>query len=66
LATKDNVVTAAIIAKNPPKKPEKKFLIKNSPCSIGLNQDEPKLLAKVNAILEQAKKDGELNALSVK
>lgn len=66
LVATGNVVAAAIIAKNPPKKPETKFLIKNSPCSIGLNQDEPKLLAKVNAILEQTKKDGELNALSVK
>ncbi|AMP00870.1 bacterial extracellular solute-binding s, 3 family protein [Collimonas arenae] len=66
LVATGNVVAAAIIAKNPPKKPETKFLIKNSPCSIGLNQDEPKLLAKVNAILAQTKKDGELNAISVK
>lgn len=61
-----NVVAAAIIAKNPPKKPETKFLIKNSPCSIGLNKDEKKLLDKVNAILAETKKDGELNAISVK
>jgi len=66
LVATGNVVAAAIIAKNPPKKPETKFLIKNSPCSIGLSKDEPKLLAKVNAILAQTKKDGELNALSVK
>jgi len=66
LVATGNVVAAAIIAKNPPKKPETKFLIKNSPCSIGLNLDEPKLLAKVNAILAQTKKDGELNAISVK
>ncbi|QRX81139.1 transporter substrate-binding domain-containing protein [Glaciimonas sp. PAMC28666] len=61
-----NVVAAAIIAKNPPKKPETKFLIKDSPCSIGLNKDEKKLLNKVNAILAETKKDGELNAISVK
>ncbi|MEM4986364.1 transporter substrate-binding domain-containing protein [Collimonas sp. H4R21] len=66
LVATGNVVAAAIIAKHPPKKPETKFLIKNSPCSIGLNKDEPKLLDKVNAILAQTKKDGELNALSVK
>ncbi|AMO94454.1 bacterial extracellular solute-binding s, 3 family protein [Collimonas fungivorans] len=66
LVATGNVVAAAIIAKNPPKKPETKFLIKNSPCSIGLSKDEPKLLDKVNAILAQTKKDGELNALSVK
>ena len=61
-----NVVAAAIIAKNPPKKPETKFLIKDSPCAIGLNKDEKKLLNKVNAILAETKKDGELNAISVK
>jgi polar amino acid transport system substrate-binding protein len=61
-----NVVAAAIIAKNPPKKPETKFLIKNSPCSIGLNKDEPKLLQKVNAIIAESRKDGSLNAISVK
>ena len=66
LVATGNVVAAAIIAKNPPKKPETKFLIKNSPCSIGLNKDEPKLLAKVNEILAQTKKDGELNAVSMK
>lgn len=61
-----NVVAAAILAKNPPKKPEPKFLIKNSPCFIGLNKGEPKLQAKVNAILAEVKKDGELNAITVK
>ncbi|WP_407928099.1 transporter substrate-binding domain-containing protein [Collimonas humicola] len=66
LVATGNVVAAAIIAKNPPKKPETKFLIKNSPCSIGLNKDEKKLLDKVNAILAATKKDGELNAISVK
>jgi polar amino acid transport system substrate-binding protein len=61
-----NVVAAAILARNPPKKPETKFLIKNSPCSIGLNKDEPKLLQKVNAIIAESRKDGSLNAISMK
>jgi polar amino acid transport system substrate-binding protein len=61
-----NVVAAAIIAKNPPKKPETKFLIKNSPCFIGLNKDEPKLLAKINAIIAESRKDGSLNAIALK
>ena len=61
-----NVVAAAIIAKNPPKKPETKFLIKNSPCFIGLNKDESKLLQKVNAIIAESRKDGSLNAISMK
>jgi polar amino acid transport system substrate-binding protein len=61
-----NVVAAAILAKNPPKKPETKFLIKNSPCYIGLNKDEPALKAKLDAILAEAKRDGSLNAISRK
>lgn len=33
-----NVVAAAILARNPPKKPMVKVLIKNSPCFVGLQQ----------------------------
>lgn len=61
-----NVVAAAILAKNPPKRPELKFLIKNSPCFIGLNKGEAALLAKVNAIITAAKGDGSLTAISQK
>ena len=60
------MIAAAIFARNPPKKPETKFLIKNSPCFIGLNKNEPALLAKVNDILATAKKDGSLSAISQK
>lgn len=66
LVATGNVVAAAILARNPPKKPEQKFLIKDSPCVIGLNKDEPKLLARVNAILAESKKDGTLAAISQK
>lgn len=66
LVATGNVIAAAIIAKNPPKKPETKFLIKDSPCSIGMNKGEEKLQAKVNAIIAQAKKDGSLSALTEK
>jgi polar amino acid transport system substrate-binding protein len=61
-----NVVAAAILAKNPPKRPEPKFLIKNSPCYVGLNKNEPALMEKVNAIIADAKKDGSLNKISEK
>jgi polar amino acid transport system substrate-binding protein len=64
LIASGNVVAAAILARNPPKKPEPKFLIKNSPCSIGLNKGEPRLLAKINLLLEQGKKDGSLDRIS--
>lgn len=61
-----NVVAAAILARNPPKRPEVKFLIKNSPCYIGMNKNEPALLEKVNAIIAAAKADGTLNAIAQK
>ena len=66
LVATGNVVAAAIIARNPPKKPEIKFLIANSPCYVGLNKGEPKLLEKVNAIIAAARKDGSLNAIAQK
>lgn len=66
LVATGNVVAAAIIAKNPPKKPEIKFLIKNSPCYIGLAKNEPALLAKVDAAIAAAKADGSLGAIAKK
>jgi polar amino acid transport system substrate-binding protein len=61
-----NIVAAAIIAKNPPRRPEPKFVIKDSPCFVGLNKNEGRLLAKVNGAITQAKTDGTLNAMSKK
>lgn len=61
-----NVVAAAILARNPPKRPESKFLIKNSPCYVGLNKNEAALLAAVNDVIAKAKTDGSLNAISEK
>jgi len=61
-----NVVAAAILAKNPPKKPETKFLIKNSPCYIGLNKGEAALLAAVNAAIAKSRQNGSLNQVSQK
>jgi polar amino acid transport system substrate-binding protein len=61
-----NIVAAAILAKNPPRRPEPKFVIKNSPCFVGMNKNEPRLLAKVDAAIAQSKKDGSLEAMSEK
>lgn len=66
LVATGNVVAAAILERNPPKRPEIKFLIKNSPCYIGLNKNEPALLAKVNDIITSAKADGALDKISEK
>src|SRR3990170_891822 len=57
-----NIVAAAILAKNPPIRPEVKFLIRNSPCHVGLNKGEARLLEAVNAIITRARADGSLNA----
>jgi len=61
-----NVTAAAIIERDPPRKPEPKFLIKNSPCYVGLNKDEPELMAKVNEIIAASIADGRLNAIAEK
>jgi polar amino acid transport system substrate-binding protein len=61
-----NIVAAAILSKNPPRRPEPKFVIKNSPCFVGMNKNEPRLLAKVDAAIAQSKKDGTLEAMSQK
>jgi polar amino acid transport system substrate-binding protein len=61
-----NVVAAAIAAKNPQRPPLLKFVIKSSPCYVGLNKNEPKLMAKLNEIIAKAKSDGELEKLSEK
>lgn len=61
-----NVVAAAIAEKSPRRAPVSKFVIKDSPCFIGLNKEEPKLLAKINAIIDKAKASGELNRISEK
>jgi len=59
-----NTVAAAIAEKVPARAPTLQFVIKDSPCYIGLNKDEPKLLAKINEIITQAKASGEIGKLS--
>lgn len=61
-----NVIAAAISEKSPARAPMVKFVIKDSPCYVGLNKDEPKLLAKVNEIIAKAKSSGELGKISEK
>jgi polar amino acid transport system substrate-binding protein len=61
-----NTVAAAIAEKVPARAPTLKFVIKDSPCYIGLNKNEPKLLAKLNEIITLAKASGEIGKLSEK
>ena len=64
LVATGNVVAASINGQKPSKLLEVKFLIKNSPCYIGLNKNQPELQAAVNEIIAQAKKDGQLEAIA--
>ena len=61
-----NTVAAAIAEKVPARAPTLQFMIKDSPCYVGLNKDEPKLLARINEIIAKAKAAGELGKLSEK
>jgi len=61
-----NTVAAAIAEKSPARKPELKYVVKNSPCYVGLNKEEPALLAKVNEVIAKAKTDGTLAKFSEK
>lgn len=59
-----NLVVAAIERQNAARAPVAKFMLKDSPCYIGLRKGEAALKAKVDALIEQAKADGTLNGLS--
>lgn len=61
-----NTVAAAIAEKSTARAPTLRFVIKDSPCYVGLNKEEPTLLAKVNEIIAKAKSGGELEKLSQK
>ncbi len=59
-----NLVVAAIARQNPQKAPVAQFMLKDSPCFIGLKKEEPVLKAKVDALIEQGIKDCTFNKLS--
>ncbi|AKJ68986.1 glutamine ABC transporter, periplasmic, glutamine-binding protein [Pandoraea thiooxydans] len=61
-----NVVAATINGRDPKRRLETKFLMKDSPCYVGVNKNEGALMAAVNKILAQAKTDGALNRISEK
>jgi len=59
-------VAGNMMAKNPQISSEYKLLLKDSPNFIGIAKGEDKLKAKVNEIIAEAKKSGELDALAKK
>lgn len=61
-----NVVANKLMRDNPDKKIEKKIIMKNSPCYIGIRKGDTKLVKRVDAIIADLVQSGKLNALSMK
>jgi polar amino acid transport system substrate-binding protein len=59
-------VAGAMMAKNPQLGTEYKFVLKDSPNFIGVGKGEDKLRLKVNEILAEARKNGDIDKMSVK
>ncbi len=59
-----NLVVAALARQNAEKAPVAKFMLKDSPCFIGLKKGQPALKQQVDALIGQALRDGTLNRLS--
>ena len=59
-----NVVAAAVNESSKLRRLETKFLIKDSPCFVGVNKGETALLGKVNEVIAKLKKSGDLNQVS--
>jgi len=59
-------VAGNLMAKNPQLGTEFKFVLKDSPNFIGIAKGEDKLRAKVNEVIADAKKSGDLDKLAVK
>jgi polar amino acid transport system substrate-binding protein len=59
-----NVVAAAVNESSKLRRLETKFLIKNSPCYVGVNKGEAAMLAKVNEVIAKLKSSGDLEKVS--
>lgn len=59
-------VAAALKQKHPGLDLQQKIILSNSPCYVGLPKGSPDLVAKVNAILREAKADGTIDKISEK
>lgn len=57
-------VAATLTQRDPDLDLELKVVLANAPCYIGVRKGQPRLLAKINEIIRQAKQEGKLDALS--
>ncbi|WP_428240031.1 transporter substrate-binding domain-containing protein [Gynuella sp.] len=61
-----NLVVTSIAERNPARVPVTKFMLKNSPCYVGVHKGEPELMAKVNELIAKAYSAGVLENISQK
>ncbi len=61
-----NLVATEIANRQPQRAPESKFMLKDSPCYVGMAKGEVALQAKVNELIKKALANGELNNISMK
>lgn len=61
-----NVVAAKVMKDNPNSKIDNKFIMKNSPCYVGVRKGDAALMAKLDTIIDDLKRSGKLNELSLK
>jgi polar amino acid transport system substrate-binding protein len=59
-----NAVAGEVLTKSLVKKTMLKFLLRNSPCYVGVAKNQPALLARINTIIGDARKDGRLDKIS--
>ena len=59
-------VAGTMMAKNPQLAAEYKFVLKDSPNFIGVGKGENALRLKVNEILADAKKNGDIDKMAIK
>jgi polar amino acid transport system substrate-binding protein len=61
-----NVVAAKLIRDNPDRQIENKFIMKDSPCHIGVRKGDTELVEQLNLIITDLRESGKLNELSLK
>ncbi|CAM4378382.1 transporter substrate-binding domain-containing protein [Vibrio agarivorans] len=61
-----NLVVTEIATRYPSKAPETKFLLKNSPCFVGVKKGEEALVEEINRLITEAKQAGVLEEMSQK
>lgn len=61
-----NMVASKLMRDHPEQKIENKYIMKNSPCYVGMRKGDTQLIERVNTIIADLKQSGKLNELSLK